>query len=503
MINIGHMMTNRAYLSPDLEAFAGEGYRYTYGEANARVNQFAAYLKEQNIVKGDRLAILCKNNQYFATALFAAAKVGAVAVPLNWRLQVQELIYIMNNCSPSIIIYDADFSEAIGQLRPSVPASVFIRAGGSGADMGFEEILSAGPANEPEPAKTGGEDTAIIMYTSGTTGKPKGAMLTHNNFLAASIGLSHTIDWRYRDRFLAVAPFFHIGGLAPLVTNVHKGCTVLFMPNFDPVSAWRVIVEEKINNLMSVPLMLLAMLKVPGIEKTDLSCLRTIICGGSPVPEKIIRIYLQMGIKVEQVYGITEYSGAVTFWTHDMPLEKCNSMGKPVFHGNIKIMEPHTGQELPAGEIGEILCGGPQVFKGYWNNPEATAKAIAGGWYHSGDLGKIDEAGFIYVIDRLKDMIISGGENIYSAELENVISTHPSVAEVAVVGIPDSKWGEIPRAYIVKKPGAEISEKDIVGICKENLASFKCVKEVQFTNALPRNAVGKILKNVLKQQSNH
>ncbi|WP_034629403.1 long-chain-fatty-acid--CoA ligase [Desulfotruncus alcoholivorax] len=502
MINIGTMLSNRAYLSPNLEAFVGENYRYTFDQANARVNQLASYLLEQNIKHGKRLAILCKNNQYFATALFAAAKAGAVAVPLNWRLQARELAYIINDCGASLILYDSEFSPVVDKLRSHIPACLFIRAGGAGPDPEFEDILAGKSAEEPKEVMSGDDDTAVIMYTSGTTGKPKGAMLAHSNFFAASIGLSHTIDWRYRDRFLAVAPFFHIGGLAPLVTNIHKGCTIVFMPNFDPLSAWEVIVKEKINNLMSVPLMLQAMLRVPGVEKLDLGALRTIICGGSPVPDSLIKAYLQMGIKVEQVYGITEYSGAVTFWTHDMPPGKSVSMGKPVFHGDIKIINPENGKELPPGDIGEILCGGPQVFKGYWNNREATGNAIVDGWYHSGDLGKKDEDGFVYVIDRLKDMIISGGENIYSAELEAVINTHPAVAEAAVVGVPDSKWGEIPRAYVVKKPGLEVSEEDIVGICKQNLASYKCVKEVKFIDALPRNAVGKILKNVLKQQSN-
>ncbi|WP_347489573.1 long-chain-fatty-acid--CoA ligase [Desulfoscipio sp. XC116] len=500
MINIGRLMSNRAYLSPGLEAFVGENYRFTYDQTNKRVNQLAVYLKEQKISRGERIAVLCKNNHYFAAALFAAAKIGAIVIPLNWRLQAQELTYIINDCGAFLILYDDEFSPMIEKLRSTTPIRLFLRAGGAGPDPEFEEVLSGQSTYEPDEVMSKGEDTAVIMYTSGTTGKPKGAMLTHNNLFSASVALSHTIDWRYRDRFLAVAPFFHIGGLAPLITNVHKGCTIVFMPNFDPMSAWTIIENEKINNLMSVPLMLLAMLKVPGVEKLNLKALRTIICGGAPVPDSLIRAYLGIGIKVEQVYGITEYSGAVAFWTHEMPLEKSVSMGKPVFCGDIKIISPETDRELSPGEVGEILCGGPQVFKGYWNNPEATEKALVGEWYHSGDLGKKDEDGFVYVIDRLKDMIISGGENIYSAELETVISTHPAVAEVAVVGVPDSRWGEIPRAYIVKKPDTDVTVQDIVTICKQNLAGYKCVKEVRFVDTLPRNAVGKILKNVLKQQ---
>lgn len=499
-INVGKIMTNRALLSPDLEAFAGDGYRYTFARANARVNQFAAYLAKQGIAPGDRAAILCKNSQQFATAFFAAAKTGAVTVPLNWRLQAAELGYILNDSGATFLLYDPEFSSAVEKLKNETGVRCCVQAAGPGPDPDFESVLSGMPAEERETT-SGGDDPAIIMYTSGTTGKPKGAVLTHNNLFWSSVGISHTVEWQFKDRFLSVAPLFHIGGLAPIVTNVHKGCTTYFMPDFNPLNVWKTIAREKINNMMTVPLMLAAMLKTGGAENVEPASLRSIICGGSAVPENLIKAFHQRGISVYQVYGITEYTGAVTFWTTDMGLDKCNSMGKPVFHGSVKIAHPDTGRELPPGEVGEILCSGPQVFKGYWNNPEATGQVLVDGWYRSGDLGKKDADGFIYVVDRLKDMIISGGENIYSAELEAVIGAHPGVAETAVIGVPDPKWGEVPMAFVVKKPGAELSEEDIFEICKKNLASYKCVKKVRFIDALPRNAVGKILKAALKEMA--
>lgn len=500
-INIGKMLCNRAYLSPDMEAFIGADYRLDFGQANERSNQFASFLQKNHFRAGDRIAVLCKNNEHATTAMFGAAKIGVITLMLNWRLQPPELIYILNDCGASLLLYDGEFGEVVKQLRDQVPAKLFLCVGGAGPDAEFQSAIAEQPFSEPE--YTGeGDDPAVLMYTSGTTGKPKGVMLTHNNLFWASVGLTHTIDWGYRYRFLSVAPLFHVGGLAPIFGNIHSGCTTVFMPNFDPVKIWDLIVAEKINFMMTVPAMLQFMLFAPDIQKKDLSSIKHIVCGGSAVPLSLITTYDKMGIKIDQVYGITEYAGAVTFWTPDMGMDKSNSMGKTVFHGHVKIFRPDSHEELPVGEVGEIGCSGPQVFKGYWNNPEATAAAIKNGYYRSGDMGRLDEGGFLYVVDRLKDMIISGSESIYPAELEQVILTHPGVAEVAVVGKPNAKWGEIPVALIVSRPGAEVTAtaEDIISLCRKNLASYKCVKEVQFISAIPKNAVGKVLKKELRAQ---
>jgi fatty-acyl-CoA synthase len=498
-MNIGDTLRYRANLTPDDEGFVGDGYRYTFSEVNQRVNRFAAYLKSEKIAPGERVAILCKNAEHAATAIYAAAKSGSIAVVLNWRLQAAELEYILNNCGAAFLLYDAEFQETMDQVRPLIAARSYMRRGGNGGDIEYESALSDQPSDEPEPV-TGGDDPAVIMYTSGTTGKPKGAVLSHNNLVWSSVGLSHTLDWNYRDRFLLVAPIFHIGGLAPLVTNVHKGVTSVFMPNFDPKAAWTIIADERITSLMSVPLMLQAMLVVAKAGKVDSSSLRWLICGASRVPESLIRAYLDIGIKVQQVYGSTEFSGGVTFWLSHMPLEKCHTHGKPIFHADVKIVDPVAGTDLPTGQVGEIVCKGPMVFTGYWGNERASQDAMLDGWFRSGDLGTVDDAGYVSVVDRLKDMIISGGENIYPAELEAVITTHPSVAEVAVVGCPDSKWGEIPVAFVVKRPGMDLAAADVVRLCKERLASFKCVREVRFVESLPKNPVGKVRKNVLRSQ---
>jgi len=491
-MNIGEMMTNRAYLTPDMEGYVG-GKRYTFKHMNQRVNQFAAYLTNRNIKKGERIALLCKNNEDFITVFFAAAKLGIITVPINWRLQAKEVKYIIEDCEPTLIIHDEVFTSLIEEIGQSISIDL-LEVGNHSLD----EVINGFPSNGPI-IETADDEQILMVYTSGTTGKPKGAIITHTNLLAASIGMSNVIDWWSGDRFLSVAPFFHIGGFAPIITNLHTGSTSILVEDFDPVQAWRIIEEEKVTTMMTVPVMLQYMLKVLGKLNYKYDSLRNITCGASLVPVDLIESYDEIGIKVQQVYGITEYTGAVSFWKESMGKDKIDSMGKVVFHGDIKIINPNTNEELPANEIGEIMCSGPQVFKGYWKNKVETNAVFYEGNYLTGDLGKIDSDGFLYVIDRLKDMIISGGENIYSTEVEAVFDDHPDIVEVAVIGKPDQKWGEVTKAFIVKKENSGLTKEEAMQLCRDHLAPYKCVKEIDFIDELPRNASGKILKNILKK----
>ncbi|MCB2190771.1 MAG: long-chain-fatty-acid--CoA ligase [Deltaproteobacteria bacterium] len=500
-INLGQMLTNRAFLSPELEAAVGDGYRYTYAQVNARANRFASRLAALGLGKGDRIAVLCKNNEHVTCALYGAAKIGVITTVLNWRLTPPELEYILGDCGASLLLYDDAFAESVESLRGKVAARHFLRHGGQGSDPEFEEFLAQGREEEPV-IQSGGDDPCVIMYTSGTTGKPKGAMISHDNTFWASVGLTHTIPWFPRDRYLLVAPLFHIGGLAPIFANVHLGLTVVYMPDFDPLAVYKTIEAERINFMMSVPLMLMAMTMVPPevVQSLDLSSFRHFICGASQVPPQLIQLYAQKGLKIYQVYGATEYAGAITFWTPEMGMDKVASVGKAVFHGQVKACLPGSGEEVPVGEVGELCLYGPQVFLGYWQNPKASQEALDGGCYRSGDLGRVDQDGCVYVVDRLKDMIISGGENVYPAEIEAILKKHPAVAEVAVAGRPDQKWGEVPVAFVVLKPDQSATEEDIIQVCRQNLAGFKQVKEVRFVEALPKNATGKVLKTELRGQ---
>ncbi|MFJ7734427.1 o-succinylbenzoate--CoA ligase [Lysinibacillus sp. NPDC097231] len=493
-INIGKLLQNRAALMGEKEAFIHKDKRWTFQQMNARANGFAHFLKKQGFSKGDRIAVLCKNNEDFIAVLMGAAKIGVITVVLNWRLQVPELRYIVEHSKVTLVIYDVDFESTIRALQEQVAITDVL------SHETVPSLQSIFDENVHEPVyDASNDDVALIMYTSGTTGKPKGVMISHNNLLAAGMGLSQTIDWWEDDRFLMVAPFFHIGGIAPLITNIMCGCTMVLMEAFEPIAAWKIVENAKVTTMMTVPTMLAYLLKTYEVANVDSSSIRNITCGASSVPAPLILGFRQLGIPVQQVYGITEYTGAVTMWKEQMNRDKYDSMGKSIMHGEIAIVDVKSGEMLPAGEVGEISLRGPQVFVGYFENMEATQQVLRNGWYHTGDVGYIDSDGYLYVVDRIKDMIISGGENIYSAELELALSTHPSVADVAVIGIPDEKWGEIPKAYIVAKPGASITEAEIIEFCKGNIASYKAVKEVEFVEQLPRNAVGKLQKHKLKQ----
>lgn len=497
--NLGEMLAHRADLAPHHEGFIGPDCRLSYGEVNIRCDTIAAWLHSHGVQPGDRVAILGKNSVAHATMLYGAAKADAVSVVLNWRLQVQELAYILNDSGATVLFYDEEFALAAEELRACTGLKLFIRNGTGGNDTTFAGII-ANNALPPCPrAQRRGDDAALLMYTSGTTGKPKGAILTHANFLAAGHGTSSTIDWLDSHRFLLVVPAFHIGGLMPLTTSVQKGTTVYFQPDFDPVVVWQIIARERITTMMTVPAMAEALLMVAAKMEVDTSSLINMTCGASVVPQSTISSFEKMGVSVQQVYGLTEVTGAATFWKASMNPEKSDSHGKPVYLLELMIANLATGAKVEPGTPGEILCRGAVVFAGYWNNEEATTAAIREGWFATGDIGYLDEDGFLYVVDRLKDLVISGGENIYPAEIEQVILSLDSVVEAAVVAQSDEKWGEIPVAFVVRKEGACLDATAVLDCCKTQLAPFKCPKKVIFLDALPRNGIGKVLKNKLRE----
>lgn len=498
-VHLGQLLAQRAALTPSKEAIISTGQRLTFAQFDVRCNRVANYLVAHGVQEGDRVAVYSRNSEFLACALFAIARAGAIAVVLNWRLQEAELSYILSDSAPVALLYEEAFSDVAKTLLARHAGLSSICSGASPAFNSYEEIVGDPRLGTPLCLGEGGAAPAVIMYTSGTTGKPKGAILSHSALIWTAQSSSNTLEWNQDHRFLLVAPMFHIGGLSPLITNVLKGCLTVLMADFDPVQVWQIIARERITSLMSVPVMLQALLMTAEKLEVDSSSLVSVTCGASAVPKSLIEACLKIGVKVQQVYGITEFCGAVTFWIHEMGIGTAHTQGKPLLCSELQIFDPSTLMPVKHGQDGEIWCRGPMLFSGYWENAEATSAAMHDGWYRTGDIGRIDEDGFLLVVDRLKDMIISGGENIYPAELEAVISTIPGIKEVAVVGRPDERWGEVPIAYVVPMHADAITESRVIEYCRSNLASYKCVKAVKLIDALPRSPVGKVLKRQLRE----
>ncbi|QTX04173.1 class I adenylate-forming enzyme family protein [Agromyces archimandritae] len=494
------LLRERARLNPDATAYVSDERRIDFRTAEREASALAAHLDANGVGAGDRVVVLAKNSDFLATSLFAVSWLGAIAVIANWRLPAAELAHVFDDSEPVAVLADEAFGPAVQELRQARPG---IRHVVVDTADDYRAIIADARAHGAEPAGSSA-DAAVIMYTSGTTGRSKGAVLTGANLYWSAEGMVSTIPWEPGHRFLLVAPMFHIGGLAPLLANVLRGTATVFLRDFDPAAVWRTIAEERITTMMTVPLMLRALTHVAGLGPVDASSLVNVTCGGAPVADELAGAFTAaVGVPVQLVYGVTEFTGAVAFRLGGEGAAHAGSTGRAVFGGELAVADPATGQALAPGETGEVLIRGPQRFAGYWRDEASTAAAItADGWYRSGDVGRIDEDGFVRLVDRVKDVVISGGENIYPAELEVVLAAHPAVADVAVVGRPDETWGEVPIAFVVAAPGtaAEGLEAELVEACRAKLAGYKTPKAIRFVEAIPRNTLGKVLKRQLRDE---
>ncbi len=503
--NIGALLAKRAHLSPRLEAFVdvGTDRRLSYLELNARCNRTAHALADLRVGKGDRVALLMMNSVEFLESFFAIAKLGAICVPLNWRLVPDELAFILKDSGATVLLYGAEFANGVADLHARGAEGTDLRewvcVGDERADFarGYDELTADAPEDEPEIGAWD-DDELYIMYTSGTTGLPKGAVHSHDTALWASVTINMTADTRYADRYLVSLPLFHVGALTPITGNVHRGLTSVVVRAFDPGETWQLIEREKITAMLAVPAMLNFMLQVPQKDSVDYSTLRWCMSGAAPVPVSLIEAYDQLGIEIHQVYGLTESCGPACLISPEDAIAKAGSTGKAFFHTEVRVVDAE-GREVEPGEVGEVIIAGRHVMKGYWNRPEATAETIRDGWLHSGDLAACDKEGFVYIQDRKKDMIISGGENIYPAEIENVILSHPGVREVAVIGQESAKWGESPLAVVVPADPSLTAEA-VLAHCDGKLARFKLPRGVEFIDEIPRNPTGKVLKRLLRER---
>ncbi|MFD1427110.1 class I adenylate-forming enzyme family protein [Kroppenstedtia sanguinis] len=500
MAVIGDLLLHRARLSPEWEALVSSTKRFTYREYNAIVNQTAHFLLRIGVKKGDRIAVISKNSHPLPIVYLAAAKVGAVTVALNWRLKTDDFRYILQDCTPKVLFHDGDFEQVTPLLGEFSFIEMEVCVANGEDPSAFEHLVEGYPVTEPE-VDVQEEDPVLIIYTSGTTGRPKGVVCTHANIYAGGLSNTMTLDLRAQDRFLFVTPLFHISGMMFIIGCLIRGMALVVGNEFHPLKIWDLIRAEKITGMMSVPSMLSFMYEGVKSQEVDVPDLRMILCGGSLVPENLIRGMYELGYQVVQVYGATEYTGAITYWTPDMGLENCDSVGKSVYLTEMKILDPITGEALPSGEIGEVVCRGPLVFAGYRNQEKATEEVIQKGWYHTRDVGWMDDQGLLYVVDRLRDMIITSGEKVFPAQVEQVLSQLEDVMESAVVGVEHPVWGELARAYVVKKADASITPDEILRHARQNLPDYN-LHEVVFVDELPKNGMGKVMKYLLREYAN-
>lgn len=504
--NIGLLVSKRAELNPDKEAYvdADSGLRLTFSQLNQRVNRLANAALTLGIEKGDRVAILQMNSIEFVEIYFGTAKIGGVVVPLNWRLVADELEFILKDSGASVLFFGSEFNDLATELHAregKTDIRHWIYSGPEENKPDFAaryEALVAAASDEEPPLGAQDDDLLYIMYTSGTTGLPKGVMHSHTTSMWAIITGTATINFLENDRYLLSLPMFHVGALNPLTNCVYTGITCVVMKNFEPVRTWELIEQEGITTLLAVPAMLNSMLQVLEQGKWDYSSVRWCMSGAAPVPVTLIETYNTLGIDILQIYGLTETCGPACLIGSEDAVSKAGSTGKAFFHTKVRVVDEEM-KDVGPNEPGEVIVSGPHIMQGYWNRPEATRDTIIDGWLKTGDIAEQDEDGFIYIRDRLKDMIISGGENIYPAELENIILSHEKVADVAVIGKPSEKWGESPFAIIVRNDDS-LSAEEILAYCKGKMASFKLPKGAEFTDVIPRNPTGKILKRILREQ---
>ena len=490
---------------PDQTALHFDGERLGYGTLDQRASQVAQALMAAGIEKQARVAVLSKNGPAFFELWFGAAKANVVLVPVNFRLAPPELAYVVNDARAELLFVGADYYDIVEKVAPELTTVREIIA----LDRTHPAWVDYASWRDREKAidpmlPVAGRDCAIQMYTSGTTGHPKGAQLSHDNLLTLlPSALRQWGAWRDGDVNLVCMPLFHIGGSGWALVGLYRGIENVLARDFDPPAILRLVEERRITKALFVPAMMLFLLQAPQSRTTDFSSLDLVVYGASPAPLDLLRNALKVfGRGLAQVYGLTETTGAITYLPPEdhgeHAIERMKSCGKPAEGVEIKIVDA-LGKSLPPGEVGEVVCRTPQVMLGYWNLPDATARAIRDGWFHTGDAGYLDKAGYLYIYDRVKDMIISGGENIYPAEIESALFGHPAIADVAVIGVPDEQWGEAVKAIVVKKPGVAVTAKELIDYARERIAGYKVPRSVDFIDALPRNPSGKILKRELRK----
>jgi len=503
-MNVSDWIDRHAGLTPDKTAIRFCGRDMSYAELAERVDRLAAAMAASGVERGSCVAYLGCNSPEMLALLFASARIGALFMPLNWRLAGPEHLQVLEDCPPSLFFVEPAFVAQTEALRSALDAMTLVSFGPA-PDGWISWADFCGRGNNPAPRDPGIDENTplLICYTSGSTGKPKGVLLSQG---AVACNADNSADMHALspdDRVLTVLPLFHVGGLNIQTTPaLRAGCTLVLHPRFDPDAALEAIERERITLMLVVPAVLDMMMASPRWPTTDLSSLRMMSIGSSIVPIHLIEAVHARGVPMPQVYGATETCPIAAYLKRDEAQRKVGSTGRPAAHCRLRIVDS-DGAGLTPGQAGEILVKGRNVMSGYWRAAEATAAVLDGGWYHTGDMGYLDDEGYLTVVGRSKEMIISGGENIYPAEIENLLIECPDIAEASVIGRPDERWGEIVVAVVVPRADSLLTGEQVLKLLEGRIARFKYPKEVVVVKALPKTALGKIRKEDVRQMVAH
>ena len=511
-MNLNYCLRRACTLYPNNVAIREEGRAVTYREFGQRVNQSAAVLRDLGVQRGDRVATLLLNTPEYFELYYSTLVSGSVIVPLNTRWNVKDIAFSISDSGARVLVVDGKFAPLVTEIRSLAPGLETVLLAGAGESMEgmlpYNALVDAADGATYAWDEPSEDDLAGLFYTSGTTGGPKGVMLSHRNLYTNTMHALYVLGLGRNAVWLHSAPMFHIADISNLHSLSLLGAEHVFLPTFDAEETLRLIERFRVTNLVLVPTMINMVLNHPNLAKYDLSSLRRVLYGASPMPLPLLeRAMAAFPCSFTQGYGMTEASPLITAleWPDhqlentDRKFAPVKSAGKPIMGVEVRVVDDND-VDVPVGVCGEVIARGANVMQGYWNRPDITKEVLSGGWLHTGDLGALDEEGFLYILDRKKDMVKPGGENVYTPEIESVIMAHPEILEIAVIGVPHEKWCETIRAVATRREGSSLTEQQLIEWCRDRMTHFKCPTSVVFVEALPKGGTGKIQKNVLREK---